>query len=503
MTAAPARANSELDRRYSLPSVGILKAWDNVDGLFAEYVTGAYRDYFAHQSRFVLQEISKSDQILSNSKLSYKKLIDDPQILAQVARAARVETLIRTKITKEGPQYEFKIDWLLAPNMRLLADERFVLKDLNNSEGMADLHAQLMKALQRLIDKVPYVASITGRDGNAVTVNIGANLDLKRGDTLAVATIDEVKEHPLLHSVVGWRLTPTGKLEVDQVEESIAFAHVIDEEPNRKITRDQKITQVIPKVAPVEKVREEDKEPMEELPKLGYVAGGLSLGGFSRDKSSTGGTYAYSGSGSHIGGDAEGQIWLNRNLFADLALRYGVIGYSQKDTRTGQPSLGEADLSGNATSFRIDAGYSYLLTNDFFGPKGWVKLGYHTYSYNLPNVASTSTIAAQSSAESLTAISFKSLFVGIGADIPVYENWGGILDLNFGLFSGASESSELSGSVSSASDGFFYIGGYYRYTRRVTIRAGLSIQSNGAEFGSGATLSQKVITFCPSLLYYF
>jgi hypothetical protein len=481
----------------------VLKAWDNVDGLFAEYVTGAYRDYFAHQSRFVLQEISKSDQVLSTSKVPYKRLIEDPQVLAQIARSARVETLVRTRVTKEGPQYEFKLEWLLAPNMRLLASDSFVMKDLNSSGGMADLHTLLVKALQRLIDKVPYVASITGRDGNSVTVNIGGNLDLKRGDTLSVATLDEVKEHPLLHSIVGWRLTPTGKLEVDQVEESIAFAHVTEEDPNRQVARDQKITQVIPRPPTVESRHDDDdKSPMEELPKLGYVAGGLSLGGFSRDKSSATGTFAYTGSGSHVGADAEGQLWFNRNIFADLSLRYGILGYTQKRT-TGAASLSDFDTNGSATAVKIDAGYSYLLTNDFFGPKGWVKLGFHSYSYSLPNLASTGATAAQNTAESLSPISFKSVFVGIGADVPVYENFGGILDLNFGLFTGATETSNLSGSVTSASDGFFFIGGYYRYTRRITFRAGLSIQANGAEFDSGASLSQKIISFSPSLLYYF
>src|SRR5690242_8550870 len=45
-----ASANSELDRRYGLETVGFIRAIDNVDGAFADYIAAAYQDYFARQS---------------------------------------------------------------------------------------------------------------------------------------------------------------------------------------------------------------------------------------------------------------------------------------------------------------------------------------------------------------------------------------------------------------------------------------------------------------------
>jgi nucleoside-diphosphate-sugar epimerase len=64
-----ARANPELDRLYALETIGILRSWDNVDGLFSEYVTTAYKDWFTKQSRFTLQDLSKADVLLANSKI--------------------------------------------------------------------------------------------------------------------------------------------------------------------------------------------------------------------------------------------------------------------------------------------------------------------------------------------------------------------------------------------------------------------------------------------------
>src|SRR3989344_5046789 len=39
------QASSEMDRQYSLDSVGILRPWDNIDGLFAEYLRESYKEY--------------------------------------------------------------------------------------------------------------------------------------------------------------------------------------------------------------------------------------------------------------------------------------------------------------------------------------------------------------------------------------------------------------------------------------------------------------------------
>src|SRR4051812_21246579 len=72
-----AQATTELDRIYALETVGYLKSWDNVDGMFVDYVSTAYKEYFAKQSRFVLQDLTRGSDILAKSKLPYNKLIDD------------------------------------------------------------------------------------------------------------------------------------------------------------------------------------------------------------------------------------------------------------------------------------------------------------------------------------------------------------------------------------------------------------------------------------------
>jgi hypothetical protein len=149
--------------------------------------------------------------------------------------------------------------------------------------------------------------------------------------------------------------------------------------------------------------------------------------------------------------------------------------------------------SGNLIGYDIAGGYSYLVENDLQGPKGWVKLGYHGNSYSLPS----------SSTNALSPITFKSLFVGLGGDLPVRGGYGAFLDFNIGVFNSVSEGGNLSGNPTSASDVSFSLGGYYHYTQRVSFRATVDFVSNSADFDTNRSVSQKVITFVPAIQYYF
>ncbi len=504
--APSARASQELDRKYSLESVGFLRSWDNVDGLFSEYVSQAYKDYFSKQSRFTLQDVTKADALLAKSKIPYNRLLEDKRILTQISRSLRAETIIRTKVQKEGPQYRFSLDYLHAPEMDIMSSESFVLKDTSGGEGattgFGDLKGELAKALDAMIARVPFKGHVTGRDNSSVTVNIGTNAGLKPGDTLVVATLDEVKKHPLLHAIVDWRLSQIGKLEVVQVDGGIAFCKVTEEEPGRQITRYQKIVQVIPK--PIETVAEatvqtEEKPAAEAQPTMGWISGGLWMGSFTRQFSTDAtGTAGLSGGGFLTGVKADGQLWLTRAFFVEGGLGYGFWGYGQHDIATGTETKASG-VSGNAFHLRADLGYRLLMSGDVFGPNGYLKIGYTSTSYQLP--VNTTT-------EDTSPMSFHAIFIGVGGDVPIRSEFGLQLDLDFGVFPGSSQTGLSLGDTSSSTVVEFYLGGYYRLNTRMTVRAGIDVMAHDADFGAstsgtGSSISQRIFSFAPALMYYF
>ncbi|MGE4107149.1 MAG: hypothetical protein AB7F66_08030, partial [Bacteriovoracia bacterium] len=325
-----ARASFELDNRYSLETIGYLKSWDNVDGIFSDYVAAAYEEYFAQQSRFRWQDISRAYEALENSKIQYRKLIEDEKILKQVSRTFRVNSLLRTKIYKEGPYYRFVIDWVHMPYVNLLATETFKLEETRETKPLNKdiIKNEIKKSLDALFKKVPFLAHVTGRDDTWVTVNAGSLEGIRAGDTLVIGSLEEVKTHPLLEQLVEWKTIETGRLVVDKVEEKIAFGKVQAEEPGHQITRYQKVLKVLPKPPEVDPALPdpagEEKANALQPPRLGWVSGGTWTGSFSRQYSNTTSGVNMSGSGTLLGAKVGGELWLTRNYyFARLAFGYG------------------------------------------------------------------------------------------------------------------------------------------------------------------------------------
>ncbi|MGK5087814.1 hypothetical protein WDW86_09665 [Bdellovibrionota bacterium FG-2] len=485
-------ANAELDHRFALESIGFLKAWDNVDGLFAEYVSKAYQEYFTRQSRFVLQDLSKTDPILGDAKIPYYKLIDDTDILKQVARKFHVDSLVRTKIQKEGRQYRFTLDWLHAPNMELISTESFVLQDPGNGKvfGLSDIRETLQHAANQMIMRVPFLGHVTGRDGDAVTTNIGASANIYRGDILSIGTLEETKLHPLLKSIVDWRFVETGKLVVEDVEERIAFCRIKEEDPNRKIARYQKVLQAYHAPASARRGAPQEVDDLDapikkdDSPHMGFGSAGLWLGRFSRtffvpDDAATGAKADSQSKNSNlIGTKAEAQLWLSRQVFGELGLGYAMLG------------------SERLTALRVNVGYNYFVNPDIFGPKGWVKAGFQTTSYSL-----------QASDTDLTApTSFKGFCIGTGGDIPLRNGYGAMLNLDFGVLTSGSQTGLTNpnyGDPSAATAVSFFVGAYYRKTPKMTYRVGLDVLSNGGDFATGASLTHNSFALVPALIYYF
>ncbi|MBL7715630.1 MAG: hypothetical protein JNL01_09195 [Bdellovibrionales bacterium] len=495
-------ASPETDRSYSLQTLGYLKAHDNIDGLFVDYVAVSYKDYFAKQSRFTVTDLGKADSVLSRSSIPYFRLIEDKEILGQIARTTRTESLIRTKIYKEGPRYRFTIDWLHSPRMDVLASETFVLQEPNTGKAFTsdDIRKAIFESLDRAFSKVPFKGQVTGRDNQSVTVNISTENGIKKGDILVVSTLDEVKKHPLLKNIVDWRMSQTGKLVVDQVEDGTVFCKVAEEEAGRNISRFQKITQIIPvatdpkKDESVAKVDEEVewKEELSQPAKLGWSSLGLWMGSYGRDYATQSSTFGRAGAGFHYGVLFESQLWLTRQWFGELIMGVGGAGYGQTDLATGAPT---PSLSGGASTLNIKLGFGYTIfaSPDFFGPRAWIKLGYQSLRFGLPVDATELTGPNQ----------FSNLYLGVGGELPFRGDWGALLGLDVGIFNGMTETGLNSGTVNSASAVTFFIGGYKQIQPRLKIRGGLHVTTGSADFSSGTSVSHRIISVLPSLQYYF
>ena len=96
---APATAGAvvDLDRRYALQNVGVLRAFDNLDGILGDPLLAAARKFFTapEHSNFQWVDLASADSVMGNSTMPYSKVIDDAEILGQLTRKLRIETLVQ------------------------------------------------------------------------------------------------------------------------------------------------------------------------------------------------------------------------------------------------------------------------------------------------------------------------------------------------------------------------------------------------------------------------
>ncbi|HTL11408.1 MAG TPA: hypothetical protein VL588_02905 [Bdellovibrionota bacterium] len=494
--ALTARADASLDRKYGLERIGYLPAWDNVDQLFRPYVEEAFKEYFAQHPRFTLMDSSKARDTLLDSKLDYQQLMEDPAVLDHAARAVKAESLIRTKIYKEGAQYRVVMDWLHAPQMETLASSTSTISEPGPGQDLSpqDLKAEIKRGIGGLIAKLPFVGHVTGKDSEWITVSVARNAGIRKGDHLIVSTIEEVKVHPILKAVVDWRMEKIGVLEVDSVDGGMAFCKAVEEDPARPIARYQKITSVAHAAEPVESPKPDgtpaEVEPPIGPPKLGWIEAGPVVGSADRQVSTT--ARSVEGSGFLIGGRVDGQVWLNRELFVELGTSYGTFSSDQKDL---SPTAGANPVSTGATVFSWHGalGYTYLLSDDFYGPKGWAKLGF----------LSSSTDMASSTTNLTGGTSIGGLYVGVGGDLPIRGGWGVTLGLDIGIFNGGTLTGFTTGGADGVTSVRFNIGASYLLGPRLAVKGLIRVQTQSADFGSDSSVSHRVIDFTPTLVYFF
>jgi hypothetical protein len=487
----PAWASPEYDRVYQLESLGWLKAHDNVDGIFADYLDEQYEKYFKRQSRFVIKKLTRLSDVLGKSSLTYSELIQNTDILKKVAQRYKVESLIRTKVYKEADTYRFVLEFVFAPRGDVLSSFEFRYMDPGKDRGLegSDLPDALFRGLDELISKLPFLGQVTGVQGETVTVNLGRNQNVKKNDILGIYTLQSVKRHPILNTIEEWRWSPVGRVQLEQVEESISFGKVVESEPNQNIIQFNKVRDVsTPTVTqkPITTTAEE-----RDIPRLGWIAANIGAGSYSREVGLSGGTAGRTGSGFMPHFEIEGQLWLNSRWITQLSLGGMFADYSPKNLASGAEIGTSYKASGS--QFRIAAGYSLFPAKTIFESIGWVHLGYRTTSYSLP--ASTTDYTGASS--------FGTILVGVGGEIPFEKRWSAQLGLDLGLIRSASQTEPSFGDVASSTDLMFNTGVVYRLQESIFLRLQFKVTSQSMDFSGGETVSQKMFSVSPSVMYYF
>jgi hypothetical protein len=485
-------ASPENDRVYQLESLGWLKSSDNLDDIFSEFLDQEYTKYFEGQSRFVVKKLSGMKEILKQSDISYSKLIEKPEILKKIAQKFRVESLIRTRVYKESESYRFVLEWVYAPKGDVLSQFEFRFMDPGKENGLrgSELPTAIQNALDQLINKLPFIGQVTGVEGDNITVNLGRGQNIHKKEIFTIYTLQGLKRHPKLNTIEEWRWQPVGRAQVEQVEDSLSFAKVIESEPGQKVIRLQKVKEVLP--APPEPKKIVEKADEKDLPRLGWVAGNIGLAFYSREVGTGAVNSGRGGSGMGEMLEVEGLLWLNSRILTQLDISGALTKYNSTDLSTS--TANGNSYSGSATNFKLGVGYALFPAKTIFDTIGWVHAGYKSTAYTLPSLLTDFTGSS----------SFGSFYIGIGGEVPYKDLLTFQLGFDLGLLKSAKNVFPSTyGEPASSSDLMFNFGAVYNWSEQFKLRMTFKINSQSMDFAAGESISQKVLSVGPSILYYF
>ncbi len=484
-------ASPEYDRVYQLESVSWLKASDNVDGMFADFLDDQYTKYFAGHDRFLVKKIDSLTTVLENSKASYSTLIENTEVIKKVSKKFQIESLIRTRVYKESLTYRFVMDWIYAPKNTVLASIEFRFADPGKEKGLVDseLPGVIRNGLDQLINQLPFRGQVTGVEGQVITVNIGRSRNVKPGEIFTLYTLQGVRIHPKLNTIEEWKWQPIGRAQVEQVEESMSFAKITELEEGANVLRFQKVREILP--APPAPVTLADQDHLTDSPRIGWLSGGIGLGSYIREASSDSNT-RFGGSG--LGGtlDIESNVWFNSRFLGQASLNGAIIGYSPTNLNNNGAETGDS-FSGTFSQLRVAMGYSLYPAQTIFDTIGWVHFGYRSTNYSL--AANDNTLTGGSS--------FDSVFVGVGGELPFRKLMTLQMSFDIGLLNSANVRAPAFGDASAVTDLMFEVATVFHRSEKWNLRMALKLNSQSMDFTTGESISQKLLSVGPSILYYF
>lgn len=507
---------SQADRLLTVHKLGVLPVTDNVNGLYSRYVENKLNQIIKDGHRFSLVEIRDADP---------RPTLDDyennPDLIKKLGNKHNVEGLVAARINKGPSGVDMSVDLFLTADGNLIAKE-----ELNGESRfeVADIEKKAAELYAKAVDKLPYKGLVLSRQGNRVTIDVGARDGVKEGTIVTVEQVISIKRHPKFKFLLSSEREIMGKIKILKVDDTLSFGVVLHEKDRGVVGKDSKltgldfITYADPAQTSLEAAAGPDpfkdevsfgKNPKEwkpaKMPSYGKIGFNLGLGSFRNSitllDTGTGVQSSYSDNVSiYPQLRLNGEVWLTPNWFIGAKIQQGVLSIGNPQSGSNPTKLGA-----NTAHYDLQFGYKFLLQEqDFWGPQINFHLGFNKYTLSVD--ASTPL--------TFTTMSYSGLYGGLGGSIPLNPERTYYLDVNLDryLFPTLSESPASSGANADNSVTSFSFGGSYKLTPQFWIVAhfdfefyfttfnGLGTRPGGV---SGMNSSHSLITLNGGIEYLF
>lgn len=483
-----------LKKTFLFPSV------DDLSGVMAPKLDEKLFQLLVRNSRFDLVRDPQVIKALSPDDSAYAKAAASPAVHREAARVTGADTTVLLKTRNVGNETEMQLEFRDADG-ELLFSESGSIPGHSNMEARWGLIEKLFKTV---LAKIPFDGTVTGRTANGITVDLGVS-DLKQGDDLEIVRIVSLQRHPLLKTIVGSDYVRVGRARVVSVDKTLSFAEVKEEYTGEMIAVGSKIlrskaplsirTDALDESRSQNEKRKnlqekQEEDPFEERlegefdqPKQRYGSIGFDLlyGSIAQSQNVSSVPTDYTGSG--IGGNISGELWITKNWILMLAYGFQNATLSASSGSTlGDASWKRAEGFGGYRFFP-DGSSAIALTGS---------LGYQSQNFVIPSFGS------DVSGKKYTGVAIR--VDGEMIFMPKHK-----LSAGFGFqpFSSLVDSGPAPGAPDGGTVIGFHLGWNYQFSPLFWAKLGIQFDTASGNYTNGANVNNKRFAIGPGISYSF
>lgn len=495
----PTKYTSATDEALVIKAVTVAPVFDNTSTIYKKSVEDHIKALIKADTYWSLNEFNSTQK-----NLRIDEFDEDSNLTLQTLEKSRTDGLITCFVIK-GPQgLSLQLNLYTRDQGKLLIREDFQDANLFETSKVNDAITKMYVTLK---SRLPYSGYITSRNGNTVTINVGAKSGLKNGDTVTIAQVLKINRHPKLQFMTSVEKEIIGRISLSKVESDASFGDITFEKENGVIERGSKVLPLEGVRYPIGRnnpslagVLPNENNPVEWLPSKPPQFGRISIMGgftdFADNAVLVDGTSLEAGNSYALTFDLATELWITPEYFAELKLQ-------QASFKTDNELAGSSPSSLNYTLNKLDLtfGYKYLIDGNFWGPQIFAGIGY--YSHGVQVSDSTPTAFASFDLKGID-VTFGGMFpVTLHNDIAIGAQ------AKFLFLEQMSESPVSSGSPSPTFNQFDLMG-TYQYTTNINLKGTVSFLNVQASYsGDGnkspatRSLDEKLSTYLLGIEYLF
>jgi hypothetical protein len=506
-TVAPPVSAKDLlppDQALRIKKIFLFPSIDDLSGALVPKLDEKLASLFSKNTRFELIRDPQVVKALSPDENSYPKAAVNQSVHREAARVVGADTTVLLRTRNVGSTTQMNLELRDARGSLLYMEEGSI-----PGNSTMDARWGLIEKLYRsMLSNLPFEGTITGRTANTLTVDLGMG-SVKQGEEIEIARIVSVQRHPLLGTIVGTDYVRTGRAKVGTVDRVLSFAEVVEENQGERITAGQKVLLSRAKIvrrankeeeteAPVGRLgrpaaaeKPAEDEPLDEAlkgefdkpkPRYGLVGGNLYYGSLSHTQTVSGALGEYSGSG--LGGDLNGELWITKNWILSGTYSFQGAKLTGPAGNIGSSRWHDFSMMGGYRIFPESLAEGVTLTGS---------VGYQTMNFDIP-ADSTSTVGGKR---------YAGLFFRADAEIAFLEKQ--TISVGFGIqpFSTLTESGPSLGTTNGGSAIGLHLGWNKQLLDNIWLRIGMRYAVANGSYENSSTVSNKRFAIGPGLYYLF